>query len=98
MHGGGLVEDRDRGLSCCDSVTFHRVTGRDKTGYHDNLRCLVVSSHGGCTDGGCTVKQVGPIRMSGQHPTCFDCLCELKALIMWDHGDNYGCSSIMDTC
>ena len=43
------------------SVTFHRATGRDKAGYHANLRCPAASSHGGCTDGGCTVKQVGPI-------------------------------------
>ena len=34
------------------------------------------------------MKQVGPIRMSGQRPTLVDCLCELKALIMRDHGDN----------
>jgi hypothetical protein len=37
------------------------------------------------------VKQVGPIRMSGQRPTLVDCLCELKALIILiirDHGDN----------
>ena len=39
-------------------------------------------------DGGCTVKQMGPIRMSDHRPTLVDCLCELKALIMWDHGDN----------
>ena len=70
------------------SVTFHRATGRDKAGYHANLRCPAASSHGGCTDGGCTVKQVGPIRMSGQRPTLVDCLRELKALIMRDHGDN----------
>jgi hypothetical protein len=70
------------------SVTFHRATGRDKAGYHANLRCPSVSSHGGCTDGGCTVKQVGPICMSGQHPTLVDCLRDLKTLIMWDQGDN----------
>ena len=39
-------------------------------------------------DGGCTVKQVGPIRMSGQRDTLVDCLRELKALIRRDHSDN----------
>ena len=34
------------------------------------------------------MKQVGPIRMSDHRPTLVDCLCELKTLIMWDHGDN----------
>ena len=43
---------------------------------------------GDCTNGGCTVKQVGPIHMSGQCPTLVDCLRELKALIMCDHDDN----------
>ena len=68
------------------SVTFHRATGRDKAGYHANLRCPVASSHGGCTDGGCTVKQVGPIRMSTKHPTMLDCLRELQTRIQQHHG------------
>ncbi len=34
------------------------------------------------------MKQVGPIHMLGQCLTLVDCLCELKSLIIRDHGDN----------
>jgi len=44
-------------LPVVSSLSFIRVIGRDKAGYRANLRCPVVSSHGGCTDGGCTVKR-----------------------------------------
>ena len=70
------------------SLSFIRVIGRDTSGYRDNLRCHVASSNGGCTDGGCTVKQLGETCMSGQSPTLVDCLRELKTLIILDHGDN----------
>jgi hypothetical protein len=64
------------------SLSFHHTIGRDKTDVRTNLRCNVVSSHGSCTDGGgCTVKQVGPIRMSTKHPTMFDCLREIQTRI-----------------
>ncbi len=72
-------------LPVVSSLSFIRVIGRDKVGYRDNLRCPVASSHGDCTDGGCTVKQVGPIRMSTKHPTMRDCLRELLARIQQDH-------------
>jgi hypothetical protein len=84
----GLLKREIEDLPVVSSLSFHRAIGRDYTGYRANLRCPAASSHGGCTDGGCTVKQVGPIRMSGQCPTLLDCLRELKALIMRDHGDN----------
>ncbi len=51
------------------SLSFIHTIGREKEEYRVNLRCPVVSSHGSCTDGGCTVQQVGPIRMSTKHPT-----------------------------
>ena len=81
----GLLKREIEDLPVVISLSFIRTIGRDKTGYRTNLRCHVVSSHGDCTDGGCTVNQVGPIHMSGQCPTLVDCLCELKTLIMWDH-------------
>jgi hypothetical protein len=49
-------------------------SGGKKTGYRVNLFCNTVSSYGECTDGGCTVKRVGPIRMSRKLPTESDCL------------------------
>ena len=84
----GLLKREIEDLPVESSFFFIRAIGRDKAGYRANLRCHVASSHGGCADGGCTVKRVGPIRMSGQRPTLLDCLRELKALIMRDHGDN----------
>jgi hypothetical protein len=70
------------------SLSFIRVIGRDNAGYRTNLRCPVASSHGDCTDGGCTVKQVGPIRICTKHPTMLDCLRELLARIQQDHGSD----------
>ena len=75
-------------LPVVSSLSFIRAIGRDKTGYRANLRCPVASSHGGCTDGGCTVQQVGPIRMSTKHPTMRDCLRALLARIQQDHGSD----------
>jgi hypothetical protein len=54
------------------SLCFIRAIGRDKEGYHVNLRC-------GC-------KQVGSVRMSSKRPTLQDCLRELGRLIQQDHG------------
>ena len=65
------------------------MIGRDKTGVRDNLRCNVVSSYGGCTDGGCTVKEVGSIRMSTKHLTMQDCLCEFHARVPQDHDKEF---------
>ena len=73
----GLLKREIEYLPVVCSLSFHRAIGRDETGIRANLRCNVVSSHGGCTDGGCTVKQLGPIRMSTKHPTMLDCLREL---------------------
>jgi hypothetical protein len=75
-------------LPVVSSLSFIRAIGRDKAGYRANLRCPVASSHGGCTDGGCTVQQVGPIHMSTKHPTMRDCLRELLAQIQQDHGSD----------
>ena len=57
----GLLKREIEDLPVVSSVSFHRVIGRDKAGYRDNLMCHTVSSHGGCTDGGCTVNQAGPL-------------------------------------
>jgi hypothetical protein len=84
----GMLKREIEDLPVVRSLSFIRTIGRDKTGYRANLRCHSVSLYGDCTDGGCTVKRVGPILMSGQHPTLVDCLCELKSLIMRDHDDN----------
>ncbi len=65
----GLLKREIEDLPVVSSVLFHRPIGRDKAGYSVNLMCHSVSSHGGCTNRGCTVNQVGPIRMSGQCPT-----------------------------
>jgi hypothetical protein len=73
----GMLKREIEDFPVVSSLSFHRSIGRDKAGVRDNLRCNVASSHGGCTDGGCTVKQVGPIRMSTKHLTMLDCLCEL---------------------
>jgi hypothetical protein len=43
-------------LPVVTSLSFIHTIGRDKSGYHINLWCPVVSSHGDCTDAGCTVK------------------------------------------
>jgi hypothetical protein len=83
-----LLKREIEDLPVVNSLSFMRAIGRDKTFYRTNLRCHVVSSHGVCTDGGCTVKRVRPIHMSGHRPTLVDCLRELKALIIRDHGDN----------
>jgi hypothetical protein len=72
-------------LPVVSSLSFIRAIGRDKTGYRTNLRCPVAYSYGGCTDGGYTVTQVGPIRMSIKHPTMRNCLRELLTRIQQDH-------------
>ena len=72
-----LLKREIEDLPVMSSLSFIRVIGRDKAGYCAKLRCHVASSHGGCTDGSCTVKQVGPIRMSTKHPTMLDYLREL---------------------
>ena len=82
----GLLKREIEDLPVVSSLSFHRAIGRDKAGVRANLRCNVASSHGGCTDGGCTVKQVGPIRMSTKHPTMLDCLRELQTRIQQHHG------------
>ena len=82
----GLLKREIEDLPVESSFSFIRAIGRDKAGYRANLRCHVASSHGGCTDGGCTVKQVGPIRMSTKHPTILDCLRELQTRIQQHHG------------
>ena len=76
----GLLKREIEDLPVVSSFPFIRAIGRDKAGVRANLRCNVVSSHGGCTDGGCTVKQLGPIRMSTKHPTMLDCLRELQTI------------------
>ena len=55
-------------------------------GYHTNLRCYTTFVYGGCTTGGCKLKQVGPIRMSRDRPTQLDCFRELHTRIQQDHG------------
>ena len=82
----GLLKREIEDLPVVSSLSFHRAIGRDKSGVRANLRCNVVSSHGDCTDGGCTVKQVGPIRMSTKHPTMLDCLSEFQRRIQENHG------------
>jgi hypothetical protein len=82
----GLLKREIEDLPVVSSLSFHRVIGRDKAVVRTNLRCNVVSSHGVCTDGGCTVKLVGPIRMSTKHPTMLDCLRELQTRIQQQHG------------
>jgi hypothetical protein len=72
-------------LPVVSSLSFIRTTGRDKTGYRTNLFCHAVSSHGVCTDGGCTVNRVGPIHMSSNRPTQLDCLLDLGEQIRQDH-------------
>jgi hypothetical protein len=83
-------------LPVVTSLSFIHTIGRDKSGYHTNLRCPVVSSHGDCTDAGCTVKQVGTIRMSTKHPTMFDCLCEFLTRIQQNHDRD--CVTSVQTC
>jgi hypothetical protein len=61
------------------SLTFIREIGRNKAGYRVNLFCDAASLYGKCKDGSCTVKRVGPVRMSTKHPTMRDCLRELLA-------------------
>ena len=85
----GLLKREIEDLPVVSSLSFHHAIGRDKAGVRANLRCNVASSHGGCTDGGCTVKQVGPIRMSTKHPTMLDCLRELQTRIQQDHDPKY---------
>ena len=86
IHGGGFVDERDRGPSCCEQFVFY-PRDRDRDNPY-NLRCPVASSNGGCTTGGCTVQQVGPIRMSTKHSSIRDCLCELLTRIQQDHGSD----------
>jgi hypothetical protein len=56
--------------------------------YRVNLFCNSTSSYGGCTDGACTVKLMGPIRMSTKRPTQSDCLRFLREQIRRDHGSD----------
>ena len=84
-----LLKREIEDLPVVSSLSFIPTIGRDKTGVSANLRCNVASLHGGCTDGGCTVKQVGPIRMSTKHPTMQDCFRELHTRIQQDHGPKY---------
>jgi hypothetical protein len=90
--GGGPVEERDRGPSCREQFVFYpsdREGQRDlKAGYRVNLFCDATSLYGGCKDGACTVKRVGPVRMSTKHPTMRDCLRALLARIQQDHGSD----------
>jgi hypothetical protein len=66
----GLLMREIEDLPVVSSLSFIRAIGRDKAGYRANLRCPIASSHGGCTDGGCTVQQVGTISMSTNIPQC----------------------------
>jgi hypothetical protein len=76
------IEDRP----VVSSLSFIREIGRDKAGYRFNLFCDVSSSYGGGTDGACTVKQVGPVRMSTRHPTqCETVLRARLVRIQQDH-------------
>ena len=92
INGGGPVEERDRGPSCREQFVFYpsdREGQRDlKAGYRVNLFCDATSLYGGCKDGACTVKRVGPVRMSTKHPTMRDCLRALLARIQQDHGSD----------
>ena len=81
----GLLKREIEDLPVVISLSFIRAIGRDKADVRANLRCNVASSHGGCTDGGCTVKQVGPIRMSTKHPTMQDWVREVHTRIQQDH-------------
>ena len=85
IHGGGLVEERDRGLSCCEHGVFCHRVGEQVDRLPCQPECHTASSDGDCTDGGCTVKQVGPIRMSSKRPTQLDCLRDLGERIWQDH-------------
>ena len=58
--------------SVVNTVSFVAVLGSRLSDYRVNLRCHAAFSHGGCTDGGCAVNQVGPIRMSNKRPTHLD--------------------------
>ena len=82
----GLLKREIEDLPVVSSLSFILAIRRDKADVRANLRCNVASSHGGCTDGGCTVKQVGPIRMSTKHPTMLDRLRELQTRTQQDHG------------
>ena len=83
-----LLKREIEDLPVVSSLSFIRAIGRDKAGYRVNLFCDAVSSYGGCTDGACTVKRVGPVRMSTKHPTMRDCLRALLARIQQDHGSD----------
>jgi hypothetical protein len=67
------------------SLSFIRAIGRDKAGYHPNLRC-------GC-------KQVGSVRMSSKRPTLQDYLRELGRLIQQDQRPHLRrCSAKVSSC
>ena len=83
-----LLKREIEDLPVVSSLSFIRAIGRDKAGYRVNLFCNAASSYGGCTDGACTVKRVGPVRMSTKHPTMRDCLRALLARIQQDHGSD----------
>jgi len=83
-----LLKREIEDLPVVSSLSFIRAIGRDKAGYRVNLFCDAASLYGGCKDGACTVKRVGPVRMSTKHPTMRDCLRALLARIQQDHGSD----------
>jgi hypothetical protein len=83
-----LLKREIEDLPVVSSLCFIHTIGRDKSGYRVNLFCDTTSSYGGCTDGACTVKRVGPVRMSTKHHTMRDCLRALLARIQQDHGSD----------
>ena len=83
-----LLKREIEDLPVVSSLSFIHAIGRDKAGYCVNLFCNAVSSYGGCTDGACTVKRVGPVRMSTKRPTQSDCLLVLGEQIRQDHGSD----------
>jgi hypothetical protein len=83
-----LLKREIEDLPVVSSLSFIRKIGRDKAGYRVNLFCDAASLYGGCKDGACTVKRVGPVRMSTKHPTMRDCWRTLLARIQQDHGSD----------
>ena len=83
-----LLKREIEDLPVVSSLSFIRAIGRDKAGYRVNLFCDAASLYGGCKDGACRVKRVGPVRMSTKHPTMRDCLRALLARIQQDHGSD----------